>query len=343
MRALVTGCAGFIGSHLAESLLEDGHAVVGVDCFNDNYLRAPKLANLKRAREFEAFEFVPIDLARGDLADVVGDCDAVFHLAAEPGVRTSWGDRFDLFVRNNVLATQRLLEAACEEPARRFVYASSSSIYGNAASFPTPEDAVPSPFSPYGVTKLAGEHLCQLYRQNHGVDAVMLRYFTVYGPRQRPDMALHRFCAAALTGEPIRIFGDGGQRRDFTFVDDVVAATRAAAAAPSVPGHVYNVGGGSRVSVKRVVELLAGLAERPLRLEHTAAEAGDVRETGADTSRAAAELGYRPRVSFEDGLRTEFEWMVSHLATAAASGPRRRRLAAPERRPALAGRVGVSR
>ena len=197
MRALVTGCAGFIGSHLAESLLDDGHAVLGIDCFNDNYVRAPKLANLSRARDFDTFEFVPIDLARGDLQDVVAECDTIFHLAAEPGVRSSWGDRFDLYVRNNVLATQRLLEAAVAEPERRFVYASSSSVYGNAARFPTPEEATPAPFSPYGVTKLAGEHLCNLYRANHGVDTVALRYFTVYGPRQRPDMALNRFCRAA--------------------------------------------------------------------------------------------------------------------------------------------------
>jgi nucleoside-diphosphate-sugar epimerase len=343
VRALVTGCAGFVGSHLAESLLADGHSVTGIDCFNDNYLRAPKLENLKRAREFEAFEFVPVDLARGDLADLVGDCDVIFHLAAEPGVRSSWGDRFDLFLRNNVLATQRLLEAAGEDPQRRFVYASSSSIYGNAESFPTSEDAVPSPFSPYGVTKLAGEHLCQLYRQNHGVDTVALRYFTVYGPRQRPDMALHRFCAAVLKGEQITVFGDGTQRRDFTFVDDVVAASRAAAAASAVPSRVYNVGGGSQVSVRRAVELLAGLAGRPVRIRHTDSEAGDVRETRADTSRAAADLGFRPRVPFEDGLRAEFEWMVEHLAAAAAPAPRRRRLAAPDRRPALAARAGVGR
>ncbi len=179
MRALVTGCAGFIGSHLTESLLADGHEVLGVDCFNDNYRRAPKLANLQRAREFESFEFVPIDLARGDLLDIVAGHDVIYHLAAEPGVRTSWGDRFELFVRNNVLATQRLLESAAAEPPRRLVYASSSSIYGNAECLPTPESAVPAPFSPYGVTKLGGEHLCALYhaqpRRRHGGAALLHR------------------------------------------------------------------------------------------------------------------------------------------------------------------------
>jgi UDP-glucuronate 4-epimerase len=308
MRALVTGCAGFIGSHLADSLLADGQEVLGIDCFNDNYRRAPKLANLKRARDYDAFEFVPIDLARGDLHDVVEECDTIFHLAAEPGVRSSWGDRFELYVRNNVLATQRLLEAAVAVPHRRVVYASSSSVYGNAAQLPTRESATPAPFSPYGVTKLGGEHLCSLYRDNHGLETVSLRYFTVYGPRQRPDMALHRFCRAAISREPITIFGDGRQRRDFTFVHDVVAATRAAATAPDVPSRIYNVGGGSQISIQRVLELLAGIASRPLDVRFDRSEAGDVRETSADTTRAAQELGFRPSVSFEEGLREEFEW-----------------------------------
>jgi nucleoside-diphosphate-sugar epimerase len=313
MRALVTGCAGFIGSHLVESLLADGHSVLGIDCFNDNYRRAPKLANLTRARAYEGFEFVPIDLARGDLLDLVADCEVIFHLAAEPGVRTSWGERFELFVRNNVLATQRLLEAAAVERPRRVVYASSSSIYGNAASLPTRESAVPAPFSPYGVTKLAAEHLCQLYRENHGVETVMLRYFTVYGPRQRPDMALHRFCAAAIGGEPITLFGDGTQRRDFTFVEDVVRATRAAAVAPEPRSGIYNIGGGSQVGLRTVLELLAGLAGRPLDVRQAATVVGDVRETSADTSCAARELGYTPQVPFPDGLRAEFEWMLERL------------------------------
>jgi nucleoside-diphosphate-sugar epimerase len=323
MRALVTGCAGFIGSHLTESLLEDGHAVLGIDCFNDNYLRAAKLANLERARDFYAFELVPIDLARGDLADLVADCDAIFHLAAEPGVRTSWGNRFDLFVRNNVLATHRLLEAAGDEPQRRFVYASSSSIYGNAECLPTPEETLPSPFSPYGVTKLAGEQLCALYHANHGLETVALRYFTVYGPRQRPDMALHRFCAAAQSGRPITVFGDGTQRRDFTFVGDIVCATRAAARMSGVAGRAYNVGGGSQVSINRALDLLADLAGRPLDVRRTESEAGDVRETSADISRAAQELGYSPGMAFEDGLRAEFEWTAERLRAAAAARPHR--------------------
>jgi len=317
MRALVTGCAGFIGSTLTDSLLADGHAVLGIDCFNDNYRRAPKLANLQRARDHDRFEFVPIDLARGDLLELLDGCEVIFHLAAEPGVRSSWGERFELFVRNNVLATQRLLEAAATDPHRRVVYASSSSIYGNARQVPTPESATPAPFSPYGVTKLAGEQLCELYRANHGLDTVSLRYFTVYGPRQRPDMALHRFCHAAISGGPITIFGDGSQLRDFTFVHDVVAATRAAADATAVPARVYNIGGGCQVSLRQALELLAAIAARPLDVRYESSEAGDVRETSADTTSAVRELGYAPSVSFEAGLRAEFEWALDcHRAPA---------------------------
>jgi nucleoside-diphosphate-sugar epimerase len=216
MRALVTGCAGFIGSHLTEALLADGVSVLGVDCFNDNYGRRQKLHNLETAREWDEFDFVPVDLSRGELHDLVADCETVYHLAAEPGVRSSWGLRFDQYLRNNVLATQLLLEAMRDQSGKRFVYASSSSIYGQAEALPTSEDTTPRPHSPYGTTKLAGEHLCALYHGNHGVETVMLRYFSVYGPRQRPDMAFNRFCRAAIGGDPITVFGDGHQTRDFT-------------------------------------------------------------------------------------------------------------------------------
>ena len=231
MRTLVTGCAGFIGSHLTESLLADGHVVLGVDCFNDNYGRRDKLENLAHAQQWDGFEFVPVDLSRGDLHDLVEECDVVFHLAAEPGVRASWSGRFETYVRNNVVATQHLLEAARRVPERRVVYASSSSVYGQAEQLPTAEDVLPQPFSPYGMTKLAAEHLCGLYHANYGVETVSLRYFTVYGPRQRPDMAFNIFCRAALAGETITIYGDGSQTRDFTFVGDIVAATPGASAA----------------------------------------------------------------------------------------------------------------
>jgi UDP-glucuronate 4-epimerase len=306
---LVTGCAGFIGSHLTESLLRDGHHVVGVDCFTDYYPREVKLANLEPLREWDAFRFVALDLTRARLDRLVADCDTVFHLAAEPGVRASWGARFDVYERRNVLAMQRVLEAAKELPGIRVVYASSSSVYGDAERLPTPEDTLPRPFSPYGVTKLAAEHLCALYHGNYGLATVCLRYFSVYGPRQRPDMAFNRFCRAALRGESLTVFGDGTQTRDFTYVDDVVAATRAAAVSPAAPGRVYNVGGGSRVSVNEALGLIASFSGRPLEVLYRDTERGDVRNTGAETARARRELGFRPATSVEAGLCAEFEWM----------------------------------
>jgi UDP-glucuronate 4-epimerase len=316
VRALVTGCAGFIGSHLVESLLADGHEVVGVDMLLDNYERGVKLANLATAREFDAFRFRSVDLCNADLSSLVAECDTIFHLAAEPGVRTSWGTRFDSYERNNVLATQRLLEAAKHWPERRVVYASSSSVYGNAERLPTDERTTPSPFSPYGVTKLAAEHLCSLYHGNYGVATVSLRYFSVYGPRQRPDMAFHRFCRAALCGEALTVFGDGEQTRDFTFVADVVAATRMAAISPLAPGRVFNVGGGSRVSVNDALGIVAALSGRPVEVEYDETERGDVRDTGADITLAWRELGFRPTTAVAEGLEAELEWMRTQEARA---------------------------
>jgi nucleoside-diphosphate-sugar epimerase len=238
----------------------------------------------------------------------VAETDVIFHLAAEPGVRPSWGERFEQYVRNNVVATQHVLEAAHDCGGRRLVYASSSSVYGQAQSFPTSEDAVPAPFSPYGVTKLAGEHLAMLYAGNHGLDCVALRYFSVYGPRQRPDMAFRRFCAAALDGHPLEVYGDGGQTRDFTYVGDVVDATRAAAEAPGVAGQVINVGGGSRVRLDEAIDVIGELAGRPLEVRRTEGQKGDVRDTGAAIARACALLGFEPRVDLADGLAAQWEW-----------------------------------
>jgi UDP-glucuronate 4-epimerase len=312
--SLVTGCAGFIGSHLTERLLADGERVVGVDCFNDNYGRRQKLNNLERALEWDSFEFVPIDLARGQLEELVEETDVIYHLAAEPGVRSSWGDRFEAYLRNNVLATQHLLEAAHRLPDTRLVYASSSSVYGQAETFPTPEDVMPRPFSPYGVTKLSGEHMCSLYHANHGLATVSLRYFSVFGPRQRPDMAFYRFCRSGIEGTPVDVFGDGSQTRDFTFVGDIVDATLAAAArAHHVAGHVYNVGGGARVPLSAAIEIIAELTGRRLAPGQAPAQLGDVVDTGADISRAAADLAYEPKVTLEDGLRAEFEWLLAQV------------------------------
>jgi UDP-glucuronate 4-epimerase len=310
VRALVTGCAGFIGSHLTESLLVDGHEVLGVDCFNDNYSRSQKLANLRTALDFEAFRFARSDLAEADASRLLDGCETVFHLAAEPGVRSSWGARFDVYLRNNVAATQRLLEAAVRLGGLRFVYASSSSVYGEAERLPTPEDVSPRPLSPYGVTKLGAEQLCLLYRANHGLDTVALRYFSVYGPRQRPDMAFNRFCRAALAGEPITLYGDGSQTRDFTYVADVVAATRAAALADAAPGGVYNVGGGARVSLRRALEVLETVSGSRLDVRCEPREHGDVADTGADIARARRDLGFRPRTPLAAGLEAEYDWMA---------------------------------
>ena len=309
-RALVTGCAGFIGSHLAEALLADGHEVLGIDCFNDNYPLVHKQANLAAARDHDRFAFVSADLVTVDAERLLDGVDVVFHLAAEPGVRSSWGQRFDRYLRNNVRATQRLLEASAAMPERRIVYASSSSVYGESERLPTPEDAAPQPLSPYGVTKLAAEQLCRLYHANHGVDAIALRFFSVYGPRQRPDMAFRRFCEAAVARAPIDVFGDGRQTRDFTFVGDVVAATLAAATAAGVSGEAYNIGGGSRVSLASTLELLAAIAERPLDVCHHERESGDVQDTGADITRAREALGFAPATDLPAGLRAEFEWVL---------------------------------
>jgi UDP-glucuronate 4-epimerase len=309
-RAIVTGCAGFIGSHLTESLLEDGHTVLGVDCFNDNYPRADKFSNLRRAGEHDGFRLLTADLVDVDAKALLDGADVVFHLAGEPGVRASWGPRFDRYTHHNVQATQRLLEAV-RGTGVKFVYASSSSVYGDALALPTREDATPAPLSPYGVTKLAAEHLSVLYGVEHDVDTRALRYFSVYGPRQRPDMAFRRFCEAIVAGSPIEVFGDGRQTRDFTYVGDIVAATRAAAEADVAPGRVYNIGGGNRVSLRSALEVLAGLAGRPLDVRYGERESGDVQDTGADTSRAAAELRFAPSTSLEDGLAAELDWVRS--------------------------------
>jgi len=322
-RALVTGCAGFIGSHLVESLLADGHEVLGVDSFNPNYDAADKWRNLATALEHDDFTFLETDLATADADALLAGCDAVFHLAAEPGVRASWGRRFNRYVHNNVSATQRLLEASSAEPRRRVVYASSSSVYGDAEQLPTREDATPQPLSPYGVTKLAAEHLCQLYHAEQGVETVALRYFSVYGPRQRPDMAFRRFCEAAIARQRIEIFGDGRQTRDFTFVADIVAATRAAAETDGVAGEVFNVGGGSRVSLNSTLERLSAIAGRPLDVHRQAREDGDVLHTGADIARAREKLGYEPSTSLEDGLRAEFEWALAARPAAIPSAAAR--------------------
>ena len=308
MNALVTGAAGFIGSHLSSALLDSGATVTGVDCFTDYYPRRLKQANLATLQGRPGFSFVEATLETADLKPLLGGITHVFHLAAQAGVRKSWGDDFDVYMKNNVQATQRLLEALTAMPIQRFVYASSSSVYGGNVPLPMKEDTYLQPLSPYGVTKLAAEHLAHLYWANHGVPAVSLRYFTVYGPRQRPDMGFHRFFTAIGQGKPITLYGDGEQTRDFTFVGDAVAAT-IAAAGQGRPGSVYNVGGGARVTLNHVLELLAKVAGRPVTIQREPDQKGDVRHTYADTSRARQDLGFIPRVGLEEGLRAQYRWL----------------------------------
>jgi UDP-glucose 4-epimerase len=308
MKALVTGGAGFVGSHLSERLLADGAEVVALDCFTDYYPRAVKERNLAGLRGRRGYRLIEQAIAAVDLAEVLEGATHVFHLAAQAGVRKSWGRDFQIYSALNVDATQVLLEACVGRSIERVVYASSSSVYGDAVALPMTEDALPQPLSPYGVTKLAAEHLCQLYHVNHGVPTVSLRYFTVYGPRQRPDMGFHRFFSAVLDGRPVTQYGDGLQTRDFTFVADAVKAT-ADAAVRGTPGRVYNIGGGSRVSLAEVFDLIGRVSGRPVQVDRQPAQKGDMRDTYADTTRARADLEFRPSVSLEEGLREMFAWM----------------------------------
>ena len=305
--ALVTGVAGFVGSNLAERLLADGWQVTGIDCFTDYYARSFKERNLAPLRAHSRFAFVEADLVTADLAPLVKGVDVVFHEAGQAGVRASWGTSFEVYTHDNILATQALLEAVKGSDLHRFVYASSSSIYGDVETLPIREDTLPHPVSPYGVTKLAAEHLCNLYRVNRGVPTVSLRYFTVYGPRQRPDMAFHKFIRAMLRDEPLSLYGGGEQTRDFTFIGDVVEANVRAVDAPL--GGVYNISGGSRVTVNQVIATLEDLIGRPARLDRQGWQAGDQHHTWADASAARQALGFAPKVGLRDGLAAEVAWL----------------------------------
>ncbi len=318
-RVVVTGCAGFIGSHLTEALLDLGCRVTGVDMINDYYDPAQKREHLAGFLDHPEFEFLETDLNDLEPVELLAGAGAVFHLSAQAGVRASWGAQFQDYLDRNMKATQSLLEA-CKDPRvsgdlARFVYSSSSSIYGDRADLPVAETALPQPFSPYGVTKLAAEHLCVLYANNFDVPVTGLRYFTVYGPRQRPDMAFRKFLEAALDGRSWRIYGDGAQTRDFTFVSDAVVANLLAVDAPRTWG-VYNIGGGARITLNEALttmrELLAELApEVAPELEHVGTEKGDVRDTWSDPSLAETDLGYVASVPFAEGLRQEIAWVLA--------------------------------
>ena len=316
----MTGGAGFIGSAVVDQLVERGDDVRVVDCLTPYYDLEQKEANL-RAFAGRA-EVMTTDLGDGDLAEVVADVDVVFHQAGQPGVRLSWGDGFGAYEFNNIRATQRLLEACRDLPLQRFVYASSSSIYGEAERYPTAELDLPRPRSPYGVTKLAGEHLCSLYAATWQVPTVSLRYFTVYGPRQRPDMAFHRLCDSVLTGAPFPQYGDGSQIRDFTYVTDVVAANLAAAdasLATVAAGEVLNVAGGTSTSLAEVIATVEELAGQPVPIDHHPEQSGDVTRTGGSTERARSWLGWSPQVDLRDGLAQQLAWHRSRQPAAQSS------------------------
>lgn len=307
MRVVVTGAAGFIGSHLSERLLAAGDEVVGIDSLTDYYERSRKVQNLDKSRSHDRFHFEEVDLVDADLPPLLEGAGVVYHLAGQPGVRPSWGSQFDRYVRDNIIATQRLLEALKGVSIKRLVFAGSSSVYGNAEMFPTKESALPRPVSPYGVTKLAAEHLTQLYTRNFRIPAVSVRYFTVYGPRQRPDMAFSRFMRALNAGEDIEVFGDGEQTREFTYVSDAVEGTLKAATV-GVVGQVLNLGGGSRVTVNQVLATLEEISGIKVRRHNLPAAPGDPRHTGASINLARELLGWEPKVSLRDGLATQWGW-----------------------------------
>lgn len=314
---LVTGAAGFIGSHVVERLLADGKTVRGVDAFIDYYPRAIKEGNLRAALTHGSFDFVEADLAVADLTPLLDGVTSVCHLAAQAGVRASWGSTFSTYIDCNVLSSQRLLEAVKDRGVSKFVYASSSSVYGETTDLPMRENGLTCPVSPYGVTKLAAEHLAVLYHRNYGVPTVSLRYFTVYGPRQRPDMAFNRFIRAGLVNEPITVFGDGRQTRDFTYVADTVSAT--VAALESGPdGSVMNVGGGSRVTLNDALDAIEGTLGVKLDRRYVERARGDVTDTLADNSRARESLGFSPRVGLEEGLALERRWIEATALTPGA-------------------------
>jgi len=305
---LVTGAAGFIGSHLCERLLRDGYPVVGVDCFTDYYPREIKEGNLEGSLGLPGFRFIEADLGAMDLDGLLEGVSYVFHQAAQAGVRASWGKDFAIYTDLNILTTQKLLEAARRATAlKKLVYASSSSVYGDTDDLPLRETGIPQPVSPYGVSKLAGEHLARLYATNYGVPSVSLRYFTVYGPRQRPDMAFHKFLRLIYAGQPVPVYGDGEQTRDFTFVSDAVEANLLAMS-HGQPGSCFNIGGGSRVTVNECITMLRRVTGCQVEVVHAASQHGDVRHTWADTTSARTVLGFEPRTSLEEGLAAEDAW-----------------------------------
>jgi len=305
MRVLVTGCAGFIGSNLTDQLLKYGHEVFGIDCFTNYYSQEIKRENIAHALKNPQFTFFQRDLL--DM-NMYPDIDVVYHLAAQAGVRGSWGSDFSVYTRNNIEATQRLLEWYKDKNLKKFVYSSSSSVYGDVP-LPMNEDMRLQPVSPYGVTKLAAEHLCYLYWKNFGLPTVSLRYFTVYGPRQRPDMAINKFVSAILNENPITLYGDGNQTRDFTYVSDVVEASiKASGSEP--PGLVYNIGGGSRITVNELIKELEKNCGKSANISFVEQQKGDVKDTLADIVKVQSIFGWKPKVPIREGIKKYVQWYL---------------------------------
>ncbi len=311
MRIVVTGACGFIGSHLCDRLLEAGHEVTGIDGYVPFYPREMKERNIANAKASTRFTLHETLIEKTDtLASLLEGAAAIYHLAAQAGVRASWGDDFAGYVEHNILGTQRLLEAAVHARVPRIVYASSSSVYGDVKELPLRESMALSPVSPYGVTKLAAEHLVHLYGKTSDLSVTSLRFFTVYGPRQRPDMAFHRFLKAVRDGRPITLYGDGEQTRDFTFITDLIDVLQCSLV-QGKPGLVYNVGGGQRISVLKVLEAIAAVTGREVKIDRQEGQKGDMRDTLADTAQAARDLGFIPKTPLATGLKAEWEWICS--------------------------------
>jgi nucleoside-diphosphate-sugar epimerase len=308
MKCLITGVAGFIGSSLADKLLELGNQVIGIDCLTDYYSPQIKKNNIEPLLEDKKFVFKKADILSTDLSEYLREIDIIYHLASQPGVRGSWGKNFSIYVKNNIHATQILLEACIDLPIKKFIYASSSSVYGDVSILPVKEDAPLKPISPYGVTKLAGENLAFLYYKAYGIPVVSLRYFTVFGAKQRPDMAFSRFLKAALNDEPIQIFGTGNQTRDFTYIEDAVTGTMLAVEGGR-PGQIYNIGGGKRISLNEVLNIIEKVIGKKLKIERIDAQKGDVQHTFADILKAQRDFNYRPQFPLSQGIEKQYAWI----------------------------------
>lgn len=311
--AIVTGAAGFIGSHLAEKLLEEKIKVIGIDCFTDYYSKKIKENNISHLLKNENFTFIEQDLKNLDLLPIFQKSSYLFHLAAQPGVRASWGKTFQTYVQENILVTQKILEfAKMTGSFKKIVLASSSSVYGNQSGLMSEDTTVLKPLSPYGVTKLASENLGTVYAENFGLPVNSLRFFTVYGPRQRPDMAFNNFIKNGLSNKKIKIFGDGEQSRDFTFISDIVDANLLASKS-EISGEIFNVGGGHIVTINHVLKELSNLLNKELDIQYVESQPGDVKHTSADISKAKSKLDYAPKIQIAEGLRKEVDYMKNNL------------------------------